>query len=220
MNEYLSPVDNLAQAITTVNYRIGLADRGFPERRNLPREVDIAPIWALIARQETNKPFDREIFFGIDSIGGTLVCTEVTDGRQDDVEPEGSHLIGVHTHPRRGGINPFYDARPEVAPREMASMLDIPTQYAELIFRRSKGKKYPCVLAIKTHQAARVRYGSSEDLKQEFTLDSILNNSPFWRREADFLRKSDQFAQEKNIALYRGEIEPKSIYQLPLQLVR
>ncbi len=219
MNECPLPIDNLAQAIDTVNRIIGLPDRGFPKIETPPREVNINPIWAVIAYHEPKNPFNREIFFGIDSIGGTLVCTETAIGDEYGVTPERSHLIGIHTHPRRGGINPFYDARPAVAPSEMASMLDIPTQYAELVFTRGQDRDYPCVLAMKTDKAAQVRYEGHEDLRQELGLSATLTHGSFWSRESDLVNKCDALSREKSIAIYRGTIKPKSTHQPPLQLI-
>jgi len=218
MDEHLSPTDNLVRAIATVNSILGLADGGFLEIKNLATRVDITQIWAVIASREKGQPFNKEIFFGNDSIGGTLVCTEVTPGHEYGVTPEKSHLIGAHTHLSRGCINPFYDARPVVAPSELASMLDTPIQYAELVFTRGKNRDYPCVLAIKTNEAAQVRYGHHEVFKQELVLSAILKHKPFWNQESHFITKCDSFAREKGIALYRGIIKPKSTRQQLLQL--
>lgn len=220
--------DDFAQAVQTVNRLIGIREEGLPKVGNLPQTVDITPIWEAIApteRDPQQAPHGVEIFWGTDSSKGRLICTELVKGEEYGVTPtsqENNHLIGSHCHPRhKRPFRLFGDNRPELAPREMASMLDMPNQYAEFIIDRSpRGRNYFCVLAIKTLEASSQRYGRDEDTKQELSMWSTLVHEPIWRRDRAFLEKGDRFASEKGIAVFRGQIDLNSTRQPPLRLIK
>ncbi|MEW6609982.1 MAG: hypothetical protein AB1414_21475 [bacterium] len=223
MDEYPSTTDSFGQAIVVVNRLIGLPEDGPLEADCLSTSVDITPIWRVIAPSEKDRqrvPLNKETFWGIDSIRGTLVCTEITVGDEGEVTPNSNHLMGIHCHTQRNRlVNLFVDTRPTIAPREMASMLNIPIRYAELVFTRGNVRNYPCVLAIKTLEASTVRYGRHEGLQQEFSLWSTFSHGPVWSREQNVLAQGDRLAREKKIAIYRGTIDPQSGHQKPLQLI-
>lgn len=221
MSELLALSHEYVQGVAMVNRGLGIPHESFVSSDKLPDEIDPTRIWNIVGLAEKDPyaaSFDVEIFWGIDAVGGVLVCTERTTGDRLSVVPKSHHLIGVHSHPlEHHGL--FSDDRPYVAPNEIASMLET-QQYAELVFTRQRNRMYPCLLAIQTLVSKDNRYGAYEDTQQTFHLISLINNEFPWQRARKFREHTDQFANEKGIALYRGTIDPKSNLQQPLTMVR
>lgn len=207
-----------------INQSFGVPEQGYFTVEGLPETLDPTAIWDVIFIQgdEPNCEYRHEWYWGIDvARDGSLYCAKPTEGDAWGVEPEEIHIVGAHCHPDPGVLarfNPFTEDAVEIAPREMAHMLDT-HQYAEFIFRRRMGMPYPCTLALKTLEASINRYESMEDTKQELSLLTGVAHNPVWSRERNLLQKSDGFVHEKGIAIYRGTIVPGASQQAPLHLV-
>lgn len=212
------------ETLSYINQSFGVSKQGCFTVEGLPETLDPTAIWDVISTQgnEPNCDYAREWYWGISvSLAGALFCAERTEGDEWRVEPNEVHVVGAHCHPDRGVLarfNPFAVDAVEIAPREMAHMLDT-HQYAEFIFRRRNGMPYPCTLALKTLEASIKRYESMEDTKQELSLLTGVAHDPVWSREKNLLQKSDGFVHEKGIAIYRGTIVPDVSQQAPLHLV-